>query len=618
MDQTEIKLIVKMDLKNAFNQASRVTMSKAIRRYSPHYYRFFKWSYNTSSALVMGYGSDTTYLESSEGVRQGDPFAPFAFSTLIRTTFPELDATTEAELTAAFLDDAFFVTNNADIVQVLQKIFPEEDSDTGLAMHPGKTEVMSLDALVAGTTSCRVLGSIVGDLNARRAFLVEKIDKLRPTLLRLRSMPAHHQYIVLRDSISKKLVHLLRTMDTTGLDKELRELDQLLWSVLFDILGFDDSVDDPNFLLRAGVIFHLPRAMGGLAVTSHTGIRDAARKASNSRALQELSLIFPEDPRFRPGAQNAQPSLAEEQADASRHVDFSTQKELVKEANDDLLSKFLDTLTWEQKVTFTDQASNVGTAWQQCTPNGNHRWLRDSQLREIFRTRCLLLPTYQRSACNSCSIRQSLGHEDTCGADPRNASIKTRNHNYIRDLIAQGAKNAGRSVVSEPLLATAAAAGGAIPHAVPQQTNNLRRADLRISMTNSNVMDPVFGVVDIKTRAVLTSDNMRTVKEAFEGPLDLTQSAQYAQDTRRSWNAIQAALERTFKTATADYAKLRLPHSVVPIVISAGGTLHKTTENFFKALGKDQGSLRRELCIDISMGLARRRAELRIACQALD
>ena len=64
------------------------------------------------------------------------------------------------------------------------------------------------------------------------------------------------------------------------------------------------------------------------------------------------------------------------------------------------------------------------------------------------------------------------------------------------------------------------------------------------------------------------------------------------------------------------YAGLHLTHAVVPIVISAGGTLHTTAYDFLKALGKDQGSLYRYVIMDISVGLARRRAELRRACQA--
>ena len=44
--------------------------------------------------------------------------------------------------------------------------------------------------------------------------------------------------------------------------------------------------------------------------------------------------------------------------------------------------------------------------------------------------------------------------------------------------------------------------------------------------------------------------------------------------------------------------------------------LHKTAYEFLKARGKDQGNLYRNAIIDISVGLARRRAELRLACQA--
>ena len=62
--------------------------------------------------------------------------------------------------------------------------------------------------------------------------------------------------------------------------------------------------------------------------------------------------------------------------------------------------------------------------------------------------------------------------------------------------------------------------------------------------------------------------------------------------------------------------KLNLDHPVVPIVISAGGTLHKTAHKFLKHLGMGQGNLYKNTIIDISVALARRRAELRLGCQA--
>ena len=136
-------------------------------------------------------------------------------------------------------------------------------------------------------------------------------------------------------------------------------------------------------------------------------------------------------------------------------------------------------------------------------------------------------------------------------------------------------------------------------------------------MANSDtVLDPLFGLVDLKTSGVLTNHTDELTRTAFDAPLDPTRSDKHPENLRRGWNAIAAVLESTVHKSNKHYDKLHLEHPVVPIVISSGGTLHKTMHKFVKALGMGQGNLYRETIMDISVALARRRAELRLACQA--
>ena len=75
-------------------------------------------------------------------------------------------------------------------------------------------------------------------------------------------------------------------------------------------------------------------------------------------------------------------------------------------------------------------------------------------------------------------------------------------------------------------------------------------------------------------------------------------------------------MEHTVNKTNTHYAKLNLAHPFVPIVITAGGILHKTAHKFLKALDTGQGNLYKNTIIDISVALARWRAELRLGCQA--
>ena len=137
-------------------------------------------------------------------------------------------------------------------------------------------------------------------------------------------------------------------------------------------------------------------------------------------------------------------------------------------------------------------------------------------------------------------------------------------------------------------------------------------------MANSNALDPTFPFIDIKISAVITNHTEKIAKNAYEEPLPLdpTKTDKHPENLRRGWNAIAKVLENTVNKTDTHYAKLNLTHPVVPIVISAGGTLHKTAHKFMKHLGMGQGNLYRETIIDISVALARRRAELRLGCQA--
>ena len=109
-------------------------------------------------------------------------------------------------------------------------------------------------------------------------------------------------------------------------------------------------------------------------------------------------------------------------------------------------------------------------------------------------------------------------------------------------------------------------------------------------MANSNALDPTYPYIDIKISAVITTHTETIAKNAYEEPLPLdpTKTDKHPENLRRGWNAIAKVLENTVNKTNTHYEKLTLDHPVVPIVISAGGTLHKTAHKFLKHLGTGQ------------------------------
>lgn len=68
--------LASLDANNAFNRVDRKVMADAVEKHAPVLWRTCKWAYGEPSDLICGH----TILQSSQGVRQGDPFGPLFFS----------------------------------------------------------------------------------------------------------------------------------------------------------------------------------------------------------------------------------------------------------------------------------------------------------------------------------------------------------------------------------------------------------------------------------------------------------------------------------------------------------------------------------------------------------
>ncbi len=69
------KLVLKLDMKNAFNSVSRQAIFDAVLKDFPSLSRYVYWCYGKHTHLKY----DSYYLLSQLGVQQGDPLGPILF-----------------------------------------------------------------------------------------------------------------------------------------------------------------------------------------------------------------------------------------------------------------------------------------------------------------------------------------------------------------------------------------------------------------------------------------------------------------------------------------------------------------------------------------------------------
>ena len=190
-------VVLKVDLKNAFNCVSRARILELVLAHAPDMYHWVDWCYRTSSVLTF---SDFR-VASREGVQQGDPLGPFLFSLVIHDLILRIDAELPGlDVNKWYLDDGVLAGKSADVLKALNIIL-QAGPEIGVFLNEGKCELIThpsaASCLVAfpdsipknmrrtdGCTS--LLGAPIGDNRFCAKFIRDdSLDPAQRTLLRL-------------------------------------------------------------------------------------------------------------------------------------------------------------------------------------------------------------------------------------------------------------------------------------------------------------------------------------------------------------------------------------------------------------------------------------------------
>jgi hypothetical protein len=511
-----------LDSINAFNDLRRRSLAQAVADKAPHLLHLATWAHNFPAPLLVRSGHDTHTILSSEGVRQGDPMSTLWFSLAIRDTVDGLQSMLGSSyLVLAYLDDIFVLAPSASGYDDTLAFF----HDAPVRLNANKCQLFDLRD--TKTQPVHLLGSCVGSVDSRSAFLLDKVTSLETDLHNLRLLPHQHALLILRKSLQHKLRHLMRHLDSHDLPHLWARLDASLWNALDHLRGHIPSEADHK---RDRTLLALPPALGGCGLFSHRDIAPLAYQAATAASTETLSKLVRQLP----------------PAD-----DVRSQRELSLEAfliKQELLMASLDA---RERFAVTEAASQLGRRWLDVIPSLKRFTLTDMDIKANLHYRTLL-PGYQ-GACKNCAVANLSAHDEACQG---RQDYRVSRHDLVKKALGAGLELIpDMEVEIEPFM-----------------PNLRRKNDIRIFRPSDGDRDNVREEYDLKVMVLSAPTNQRSLAVQNNTPSE--QSL-----LKQSFDRIQSLLaynarRKILALPPAD-SNLPTPVPFFPLVMSSGGVMEK-------------------------------------------
>jgi hypothetical protein len=535
--------LVALDFSNAFNATPRRLIAKGVATHCPSMFRAAKWAYNDVSPLVICQQGRMHLLDSSEGVKQGDPLSGFLFSMAIRDSLQDfLDAMPDDTRLVAYMDDIYLLGTAPDLLERSIAWFREHPDV--LQLNPSKCSTLSLAQL--RQHGMPMLGTFIGSKEARTQFLQSKIDEQAALVAKLSDLPNQHALLLLRLSIQQNLRHLMRTLDSSGLEDLWAELDTLLHAALRRIRN------SPRFMDSDATLFSLPPSFGGLGVPRFADCIPHARAAMTDTAIHTIDSAFgsAEDPGPTPPKQGVRLTKM-----------YAKQQEA-----------FLSTSSPSDCITLADNSSSLGRRWLTTIPYFPALRLSDPEVSAALHIRTLC--PGQSPNCRHCALPNIPGHDDLCSARP---NWRLARHEVVK-------KSLMRHLSSIPQVA--------ITPEPPVPDSNMR-TDFRIT----GVASPL----GVSSELDLTIVAPTSAQALASAPLSITSFHGAQQQLQKHLQLIANEKNTKYSGKTAT--------PFLPLVISSGGTMGQDAKRAFELWKQVSPSPFPFLKTHISLLLLRARAK---------
>ena len=287
-------IVLKSDVKNAFNSVSRQHLLQEIQQCFPELYNHAFQMYGGFSSLLYMEGGTPVTISSEEGVHQGDPLGPALFAAAIHSILRDLQKKFPGVTILAYLDDVFLLgppDRAIESFQALKKMFCSinllvSDTKCEIFSPSGVINASSIDVPVTCEGSV-FLGTPIGSasfVESSCSKIAQSGSLLCDQLTKLDDPQS--ATLLLRHCHVPRLDHLARTVRPSILAQAASFHDSMTQNTFSLVLGHD-SADLPWEQVS------LPVRLGGFGLLSLSTTSRPAFVASWIHSVVELPLRFP-------------------------------------------------------------------------------------------------------------------------------------------------------------------------------------------------------------------------------------------------------------------------------------------------------------------------------------
>jgi hypothetical protein len=488
-------VVLKCDLKNAFNECKRDFILNALFRHEQlrPLWRIAHWAYGQpSSLLVVDHGTFVDQILSIQGVKQGDCMGSLLFSLAVHPLYQECIRGLDDVRAAAIADDFNLVGPREAVFTAFDR-FARSLEPSGLTLCRPKCGVLCphfsppltlqdsarTRAIPVHIGTMETLGVLLGSSDpVMNTWLEGQVESHQPffQMLLRTDMPIQVAFVLLRMSAIPRLGYLTRVLPPRLMTIHAAKFDSLVLGTVVRKLGLPDPI--PN---EAKLTLSLPIRLGGFGLRSVASTCHVAYYSSIALTAVDIANLVPHSKRSQLLLNNStQVDFARQLVDCHNHLikqkvpcdedglmpptvdhfwtDFGEERPhgLQRAISHHIISQNLNTYLRDPSTELktlqrmlSASSRNAG-AWLTCYPSCPELSLSDEDF--IYASRLRLGLSCQENLPPVCACSAKLADDPAhfLSCAKLKATAMTTRHDWIVHLLAKFLRGAGAVVHIEP------------------------------------------------------------------------------------------------------------------------------------------------------------------------